>query len=412
MHMQIGAACYANKDLAGAREAFAAAAAIQPGFSPALFNLAVVCRDLEQNDEATALLHRVIDQGEILSDAYNNLGILTTRQENYDQAEAYFRKAISLQEHFPLARFNLSTLLLRCGKWEEGWREYEWRWQTPTFQPVQCPQPQWDGAQLDGTLLLHTEQGIGDVFQFARYIPLIRERCRRVIFMCPDNLACMFSSDWADEVRHPGEISLDAFQAILPLLSTPYALGYSAADLPIGEGYLTPEPRHVDLDAFQLPNAKLRVGLTWRGSPTHVNDAFRSMPIQAFEPLLNIPDIAFYSLQVGDAANDLALLGSRPNLFDLNQHQKDFADTAAIVRQLDLVITVDTSLLHLCGGLKHPTWGLLSRRCDWRWQENSQTNTPWYSSVELFRQSTLNDWAELIQRVADRLSQLAGTRPA
>lgn len=409
-HLHTGAALYEAQDLEGARVAFEAALAVQPDLTPARFNLAVICREFEENDQAETLFREVIAAREIEAEAYNNLGILAVRREEYEVGLNHFRKAIELRDQFPLAHFNLGTLLLRLAQWEEGWREFEWRWQTPTFTPIQCAQPHWDGRPLHGTLLLHTEQGIGDTFQFARFIPAIRERCRRVIFVRPEPLDCMFPEDqWADEVRSAGEIPLDSFDAVLPLMSAPRVLGTQLDDLPCQERYLTPAAREVDLGPTHVPGATAKVGITWGGSPTHVNDTFRSTSIEEFLPILQVPRIAFYSLQMGPRADELNRLGSEISLIrDLRDLQQDFADTAAIVRQLDLVITVDTSVLHLAGGMGIPAWGLLSRRSDWRWMGNERTDTPWYRSVRLFRQTTCNEWRELMQRVAVALGSELG----
>jgi hypothetical protein len=406
--MQRGARLYQQRDLAGALQAFEAALAIQPDLSPARFNIAVICRDLERNDTARALFEQLIAAGEITAESFNNLGVLAMRDERFDEAVGYFQQAIAGQPDFPLARFNLGTLLLRMGHWEEGWREYEWRWQTPTFTPLRCPQPQWRGDPLDGTLLLHTEQGIGDVFQFARFIPLIRQRCRHLILVRPDHLECMFSPpQWADDVMSAGEIPLGAFDAVLPLMSAPLALGIRFEDLPCGCNYLTPQPRRVELGPVHVPGARLRIGIAWCGSPTHVNDAFRSTGLESFAPLLQLPGLAFYSLQLQPRGQDACSLQRYAGVLrDLRGLQRDFADTAAIVRQLDLVISVDTSILHLCGGLGLPVWGLISRRADWRWLGDARSDTPWYPTMKLFRQRRLNDWAELMQRVAAELRTL------
>jgi tetratricopeptide (TPR) repeat protein len=403
--MQRGGVLYAQQDYEGARQEFAAALAVQADLTPAKFNLAVIMRELEENESAEAMFHEVIASGEIVAESENNLGILAVRKEAFDEAVAHFRQAIQLCHQFPLAHFNLGTLLLRLGQYVEGWKEYEWRWQTPTFTPLNCPQPRWDGEQLDGTLLLHTEQGIGDVFQYARFIPMIRERCQQVLFVRPEAMDCMFPAElWADDIRSPGEIRLDSFQAVLPLMSATHVFQTKLEDLPSGENYLTPVQRDVPLGPSHVANAKLKVGITWGGSPTHVNDAFRSMTLDQFKPLFEIPEVAFYSLQIGPRTQEIEALGPQASVIrDLSELQSDFADTAAIVRQLDLVITVDTSLLHLSGGLGLPAWGLISRRGDWRWLGNDQTETPWYSSVKLFRQNTLNDWNEVMARVAKEL---------
>jgi len=408
-HMQRGASAYAAKDWSGARVAFAAALAEQPDLTPAKFNLGVACRDLELNDEAERWFREVLDGGEIVADAYNNLGILAVRREQYEAGVDLFRRAIALRDPFPLARFNLGTLLLRMGHWREGFQEYEWRWQTPTFTPLNCPQPQWDGSPLEGTLLLHTEQGIGDVFQFARFIPEIRQRCRRVIFVRPESMACMFDGEpWGDDVRSSGEIQLSSFQAILPLMSAPHALQFDEDRLPLAENYLTPEPREVDLGRCHVRDARLKVGFAWCGSPTHVNDAFRSMSLHHLTPLFRLPKIAFYSLQLGDRIDELQQLDEDIySVRDLSTLQRDFADTAAIAKHLDLIISVDTSVLHLGGAMNIPTWGLLSRRNDWRWLDHDHTDSRWYPSLRLYRQQTLGDWDELVSRVAADLLRMA-----
>ena len=411
-YMQRGAEFYERGELEPALTEFQAALQLQPDLASAKFNIAVILRESERNEEAEQLFRDVIASNEIEAESYNNLGILAVRREDFQEGVEHFRRAIDLKHQFPLAHFNLGTLLLRLGEFEEGWSKYEWRWQTPTFTPIACPQPLWDGSRLDGTLLLHTEQGIGDVFQYARFIPMIRQRCRRLMFLRPDAMDCMFPVErWADDVLSPGEISLDSFQAYLPLMSATHVLGVAAENLPGETNYLTPEPREVPLGASHVADAKLKVGITWGGSPTHVNDAFRSTQLEQLRPLLEVPDVAFYSLQIGERAaeiRDLGRLGMK--IRDLGNSQRDFADTAAIVRQLDLVITVDTSLLHLCGGMNLPVWGLISRRSDWRWLGNEREDSPWYPSVRLFRQKSTNDWTELTARVSNALRNLISER--
>ena len=403
--MQTGAACYESRDYEGAQRAFEAALAAQPDLTPARFNLAVIFRELEQNEAAENLFQEVLKSGELSAETHNNLGILAARREEYDVAEAQFREAIRLRFQFPLAHFNLSTLLLRLGQWDEGWQEYEWRWQTPTFTPIECPQPQWDGQPLDGTLLLHTEQGIGDTLQFARFIPEVRRRCQRIIFLRPDHLDCLFPSSWADEIIGPGQISLDRFQMTLPLMSVPRVLGLSVSDLPGAENYLTPEDRHFDLGNAHVADARLKVGIAWFGSPTYVSDGFRSTTLASFAPLFRVPRVAFYSLQLDPRPQDRRTLAEHSAVIrDLGSIQSDLADAAAIIRHLDLVITVDTALLHLCGGLGTPVWGLISRRSDWRWMDH-EALSPWYPSLRLFRQCELNDWEELLGRVAVELRE-------
>ena len=228
--LHAGSLKYQQGDLLAAREDFYKAILVQPDLTPALFNLGVICRDLEENDEARTFFHSVLRQDEIVAETHSNLGTLVARDEAFQEVETRYRKAIDLKPGFGLAPFNLANVLLRTEQWPEGWpegwQEYEWPWQTPTFAPLDYPQPRWRGQKLAGTLLLHTEQGIGDTLQFARFIPLIHKRCKRLPFIRTDHMGCLFQAgEWADEVQGAGQIDLDSFDAVLPLLSAPLALG-------------------------------------------------------------------------------------------------------------------------------------------------------------------------------------------
>ena len=409
--LHAGSLKYQQGDLLAAREDFQNAISVQPDLTPALFNLGVICRDLEENDEAKKFFHDVLHRGEIVAESHNNLGILDARDEAFQDAEARYRKAIDLKPDFALAHFNLANVLLRTEQWSEGWREYEWRWQTPTFTPLDCPQPRWQGQELDGTLLLHTEQGIGDTLQFARFIPLIHERCKRLIFVRPDHLGCLFQAgDWADEVQGAGQIDLDSFDAVLPLMSAPLALGIHSTEQIASQaethhsGYMNFPRRSITLPKARTDD-KIRIGISWRGSPTYSNDRFRSTALETFAPLLQNPRIELYSLHVGEAAEELRQSEWSNQIIDTSPMQSDLADAAAIIQQLDVVLSVDTAMLHLGASMGVPTWGLLSRRGDWRWLDRNRLDSPWYPSVRLFRQRSLNDWAELITRVRNELEQ-------
>ena len=210
-----------------------------------------------------------------------------------------------------------------------------------------------------------------------------------------------------------GEIKLSAFDAFLPLMSAPLALGIESTKKiaeqseSLADGYIKPVRREVDLGPMVTPQAKLRIGIAWRGSATHLNDHFRSTSIESLTPLFDVSNVAFYSLQIDEAGQDLQRVSRAfPNVQDLSSLQSDLADTVAIVKQLDLIITVDTAILHLCAALGLPTWGLIARRCDWRWRDSERDDSPWYRSLTLFRQSKHNDWPELIGRVREALLQI------
>ena len=262
---------------------------------------------------------------------------------------------------------------------------------------------------MQGTLLVHTEQGAGDAMQFIRYIPLAAQKCDRVMLVCTDNLAPLFASvPGIDQIRGAGEIGNHEFQSWVPLMSMPHVLGTTLDSIPCDVPYLAPPLDRVpiDLGVPHVVDARLRIGIAWGGSPTHKNDRHRSCRLSDFSPLFDVPDVAFYSLQVGPRADELAQLGRHSQrIRDLRNEQRDFSDTALIMRQLDLIISVDTAVLHLACALARPTWGLLSTRCDWRWM-TERDDSPWYPTLKLFRQQELDNWSELMQRVAPELHRM------
>ncbi len=399
---------HAKQNLVEAEKAYREVLELKPDFREASFNLGVTLRDLEQFDEAKSIFENLVAIEPRAALAHNNLGYIASHQRDYATALTHYRKAIDDHFQLAIAHFNLGQLLLQQGEFLEGWKECEWRWQTSQFTPFRCLQPRWDGSPLKGTLLMHTEQGAGDVFQFVRFLPEIRKRVDKLLFVMPESLFCMFKSgDWADEIRAPGEFSADAFTAYLPLLSAPYALKcVTAAEHEVKGAYLTPESRSVELGPPHVKDCKLKVGLTWAGSPTHDNDKHRSLHVRQLVPLLKIPNVAFYSLQKGPQVEQLKeLKEDHSSLRDLDSIQKDYADGAAIAKQMDLVITVDTSVLHLAAGLNIPVWGLLSDQCDWRWMRGRE-DSYWYSSLRLFRQEKLDEWDTVIQRVARELQEV------
>jgi hypothetical protein len=402
---------YHEGHIAEAERMFRQALELRPDSREAQYNLGVALRDLSRWDEAQQCFTNILAVEPRAAMCHNNLGHIALRRHDAHAAEQHFRQAI--EDHFQLAiaHLNLGQLLLQQGAFAEGWKECEWRWQTPQFTPFHCLQPRWDGSRLPGTLLVHTEQGIGDVFQFARFLPAVRRRVNRMILVLPENLSCMFPSDvWADEIRSAGEIRLDSFAAYLPLLSAPYVLQLTtAADHGMSHAYLTPQPRTVDLGVPHVPDGKLKVGLAWAGSPTHATDRHRSLHARQLLPLLQVPHVAFYSLQKGPQVAQLDELGSVPSLRNLDQLQADLADSAAIARQLDLIISVDTSVVHLAGGLGLPAWCLLSDICDWRWMRD-RDDSYWYPTVRLFRQRALDDWDDVVQRVAQALTAVISGR--
>jgi Tfp pilus assembly protein PilF len=405
-HWDAGRACYERGQLEGALEHFQQALAIAPDSVPARYNLGVVYRDLEMWESAWIQFIDVIARDGVKAGAYNNLALVAEHFRLYRAAENHFRQAIALQYQFPDAHFNLGLLLLRLGRFPEGWAECEWRWQTSRFTPLQAPHPRWNGEPFRGTLLVHSEQGAGDAIQFVRFLPQAAERCNRLLFVCPQNLFSLFSSlPGVSAMRGPGTLENSEFDTYIPLMSLPHVLGTTIETIPSRVPYSQPARRSFDLGPPLVRAPRLKVGLVWAGSPTHSNDRHRSCVLANLAPLFVVPDVAFYSLQVGPQAGELRSRGKWEGVVsDLGDQLVDFADTAAALDQLDLTISVDTSVLHLAGALGRPVWGVLSFQSDWRWLLEHH-DSPWYPTLRLFRQKRLDGWSDVWSRVAADLAR-------
>ncbi len=403
--MQRGEQAFRNGDLVAARDHFEHALGLDPQSNVARYNLGVVYRDLEQSEDAWILFLDVIARDGRAAGAFNNLAILEERLGYYRAAEAHYRRAIAIHPEFPDAHFNLGMLLLRLGRYPEGFRECEWRWRTSRFTPFRSPHPLWDGRHLAGTLLVHSEQGAGDAIQFARFLPTTAKLCDRLIFFCPESLFPIFEGlPGVAELRGPGDIQVSEFRAYLPLLSLPMVLGTTLETIPGTVPYLSPAPRSFEIGPPAIESPRLKVGIAWAGSPTHQNDRHRSCRLADLAPLFDLPDVTFYSVQVGPQSAELGAPGPwSGRVVDLGRRLSDYAETSAALQQLDLLITVDTSVLHLAGAMGRPVWGLISERSDWRWLVDRE-ETPWYPTAHLFRQHRLGDWTQVVHRLATALA--------
>jgi hypothetical protein len=365
--------------------------------------------DAEQYAEAMDHLQHVVAAEPERAEAYNSLGYLLSRQRQPQKAIAYYEQAIELQPQYAQAHFNLGMTLLQLGDYSRGFTEYDWRWRTGQFTPFQCPHPQWDGRPIpDKTLLIHTEQGAGDAIQFARYLPLAAQRCKKLILVCRGDLIPLFATlPGVAQIREAGTITVSEFDTYLPLLSLPRVFGTTLETIPGEVPYLdiqTIRRRKADGASATLlsRSSAFKVGLVWAGSPTYKNDRHRSCPLREWIPVLQSPGVEFYSLQKGPQREELAQLPADLQVQDLDPHIQDYGDTARLLDQLDLIITVDTSVAHLAGALGKSVWTLLPYVPDWRWRLDGET-TPWYPTMRLFRQTSAGDWAGVFERVTREL---------
>lgn len=371
-------------------------------------NLGRVLADDRQLDPARQALEAAIRLKPDYPDAYTNLANVLHGLGQYEPAIAAARQAIKLKPDVPLPQYNLSLMLLTRGEFEEGWRLHETRFDVPQLDMKRHNQgrPIWDGSDLHGkTILLNSEQGCGDTIQCMRYIPLIQQRGGRIIIGCHKDLARLLQRfPGIDRVISDIDPSLD-FDVSSTMLSLPYLFQTTLQNLPATVPYLQADPADVTKWKARLASIPgQKIGIVWAGRPGHNNDHNRSMKLADFAPLGKVAGAAFITLQKGAAAEQAKDPPAGLNLLDWSTDLSDFADTAALIENLDLVLTVDTSVAHLAGALGKPVWVLLPFVPDWRWMLE-RTDSPWYPTMRLFRQPRYGDWQAVIRGVAAELGR-------
>lgn len=389
---------------------FRAALALDPGHIHASINIGLALGELGEYEQALAQLetcHRVAPgRTEIIC----GLGKTNFELGRMPQARQYFREALARDADCADAHFGLANVALLQGDLAVGWEGYEWRTRMPRFaQHYNAPEPRWGGERLNGkTLLVNAEQGYGDILMFARFLPRISQPGATVVFRCRPALVRLLR-DFSGLNR---VVDAEAGEAVtadasIPLLSLGRALKIGLADLPGSIPYLRAPPLLIETWRAKLAgDTRLRVGLAWGGNPLRTHQHGRIPAVDEYCALAAVPGVAFYNLQPGCSANDVARFPLP--LIDLTPGIADFADTAALVTNLDLVISVDTSVAHLCGAMGRPTWLLHSGIPDWRW-EIAGTESPWYPTVRLFRRRD-GGWTQALTAVARALHGISHSR--
>jgi hypothetical protein len=343
-----------------------------------------------------------------------NLGFTLESLGDAAGAIQCYRRALEVQPDFPQAKFFLGMSQLAEGDFAAGWRNYEYRWATKDFRRFRrtFQQPQWRGEDIRGSrILVYAEQGLGDTMQFARYLPMLLARGTEIILEVQPSVYRLVKNSFdqtAVRVIQTGEAHPD-FEWQCPLLSLPLAFGTDLDSIPSGVPYLRASSAAVARWAERLASNTLRVGLAWGGNPKHSRERQRSIPLQQLARLTHIKGTTFYSLQKGAANAQLKALSGEMRLIDLESEQEDFADTAAIAANLDLVISIDTSVAHLAGSIGRPVWILLHDTPDWRWLHEC-SNSPWYPNGRLFRQGTRGDWKGVLDRLEVNLLAMVNDR--
>ena len=386
-----------------------------PDHPEVINNYGVVLHKLGRNEEAIVHFDRALGLKPDFLEALNHRGSALAELHRFDEALASFDRAVALKSDFAGAHWNAALLRLLLGDFANGWAGREWgrRSRAIGFVERSFAQPLWLGeAPLAGkTILLHSDEGLGDTIQFARYAPLLAARGARVVLEVDAALHPLLSGMDGVALCVPrGGNEVYDFDVHCPLSSVPLACSTRLEDIPASP-YL-PLPPQALVDAWQArlgPHDGLRVGLVWSGNPAHGNDRNRSISLRALAPLLDC-DATFVSLQKEPRPDDKAYLQERSEIVDLTAHLANFVETAALISCLDLVITVDTSVAHLAGALFRPTWVLLPRTPDYRWLLD-RSDSPWYPTVRLFRQDATRDYARVVESVrAELLALIAATR--
>lgn len=385
------------------------AAALSVRDATPLVRLASLLAQRGRLDSALASFDDARRLGPLTPGAHSGYAQTLISQGRLAEAERHLRRALEIDRDHLDAHLGLARLLLLKGELETGWVEYEWRRKKPESKLPKLRGKEWDGSSLAGkTLLVYSEQGFGDVLQFVRYVPILARQGARIILAVPAPLERLMQGlEGAAQV-------VTSFRALppidfhVPLLTIPRLTGISLASLPAPRAYLKPPAAPVPLPAPL--GTRLKVGIVWAGSPKHSNDRNRSLTIETLLPLANVRGVALYSLQAGPRVGDIAKFAHPALVQDLSRHLRDFADTAAVVAQLDLVVCADTAVAHLAAAMGKPVWVLMPFAPDWRWLLERE-DTPWYPIMRLFRQGEPGRWDEVTDRVVAELARLVANRP-
>lgn len=373
--------------------------------APVLGNQGVALSRLGLLEEALAAFQR---QASLLKSAerpWVNLGIVLLGLGRLEEAKHHFKKAIQLNPNDREAHGHLSLAFLLEGNYRAGFREYEMR--LPVKPGSGFPQPFWQGEALQNKrILLTAEQGIGDVIQFARYAPLVRERGGQVILEIPRTLARLFAWNTDQFETVIAGQHKTSFDLRCPLLSLPLRCRTDEGNIPPPQEIKVPEEMKRRWAGVVGETVCMRVALVWAGNPLHAKDANRSIPLARLAQLFEHANVRWFSLQVGEPASQIAANGWSDRILDVSPLLNDYAETAGALSKMDLLITVDTSVAHLAGMLHVPVWLLLPFVPDWRWLLK-RADSPWYPSMRLFRQPARRDWQSVINEVAAELATIS-----
>jgi tetratricopeptide (TPR) repeat protein len=388
----------------------------RPDYAKAHINKGVALVGRGSVAEAIGYLRRGVELKPDFAEAHNSLGTALSAHGQLEGAIACYERAIALKPDYPDAQWNRALMRLLHGEYERGWPDYEWRFQCRHISPLPAiRQPRWDGAPLEGrTILLYAEQGLGDTLQFVRFAPLVKARGGRVILQCQGMLIPLLQRCTGIDEFVAWGAPIPACDVWTPLMSIPAALATILETIPADIPYIHADAGLVEHWRRELAAVSgFRVGIAWQGSPRHAWDRHRSVPLSAFAPLAAVPGVRLISLQKGLGAEQVQQLAGafEVTIVDLADRAGPFTDAAAIMQNLDLVVSVDSAIAHLAGALGVPVWLALPHTPDWRWLLD-RSDSPWYPTARLFRQPAACAWPPVFRAIAGELDALAARRGA
>jgi tetratricopeptide (TPR) repeat protein len=410
-----------------ALEAYQAAIDRKPDCFDAIMGAGVAISNDWKPEQAAPLLAAAVQLRPDSPEALQNVGMNLGRMGRWHDAIVLYEEALRLKPDLQETQRNLGFAYLMVGDYARGWPKHEWRLTFSNSIACRINRTFWNGDDFrNQSILLHFEQGFGDILQFVRYAPLVKRRGGRVVVLCPAPLMRLVSGCAGVDQVYDGTGPEPECHIHAPLMSLPAIFGTTLETIPASVPYLHAEPELVshwrdvlnqELHATHAPDEAggsagitgtgrpFLIGIAWQGRPENQTDNIRSFPLAQFEKIANIPDVRLVNLQVGAGLEQLVELDDRFPIIDLpGRTGKDFTETAAIMTLLDMVITPDTAVAHLAGGLAVRTWVALSRVGEWRWLLDRE-DSPWYPTMRLFRQSTLNVWDDVFERMAEAIGR-------
>jgi len=422
----LGLALYDQGRLGEAADLYRMAIRIQPDGFEAVMNLGVVFSEQGKFDEAMGWLLTAHLLKPESAEGLQNLAMNLGRVGKWEEAIVLYEEALKYRPDFPGIHRNLAYALLACGNYERGWPEHEWRLKCHDYGGRRINRTFWNGDDFRGrSILLHAEQGFGDILQFIRFAPMVKRRGGQVMVLCPAPLLRLVARCDGVDMAFDASSFVPDCHIHAPMLSLPAIFGTTMDTVPAHVPYLATDPVLVEYWRSELGRAlgiesdyrasvsenatsgqalkPFVIGIAWQGNPDNRADRWRSFPLAQFAPLAELPGVRLVSLQVEHGLDQLRACAGRFPVIELaGPRRSDFTATAAIMNHLDLVITPETAVAHLAGGLGVRVWVGISSACDWRWPRG-RDRTPWYPTMTLFHQTELDDWESVFRRMKGAL---------